>query len=154
MKQMTFATLIATMLLLSMGLDAVGAAPVNNPHSLQFEAECEGIGSQGFIEPPSNVVGFVVGSTQRTIIHEVDYVIAIEVASLAEPVEIPVSETLGEGQKNGVQDRLVNCSFSDVELPLEIFTDADWDVLGIDLADVEGISASGTAEVMLTPARP
>jgi hypothetical protein len=153
MQRMTIASITAALILLSFGLGTAAAAPSKNPHSLQFEAECDGIGSQGFIEPPSNVVGFVIGSTQRTIIHEVDYNIVIELLS-GETILIPVSETLGNGQKKGLQDRLVGCKFSDVSLPLGVFSDADWDALEIDPEDVVGISTSGTAEVMLTPARP
>ncbi len=157
MKYRKLIAALAALLALTGALGAAGAEPANNPHALHFEATCDGEPGS-YIEPPSNVVAFKAGSTERTIIHEAEY----EVLLIGEFGELPIDhvhETTGapSEQKRGLDGRLVECTF-DMTFPTEFLSEEEWEVIqqltDIGPEDADGVRVVGTAHVMPTPAGP
>jgi hypothetical protein len=154
MRRMTFATLLAALLLLTMGMGGVLAAPVNNPHAEQITVICNGDEIDVWVARGNPA--FVVGSTQRLIPHEFHIEWVVMVDSEEEPL-FEETHPIGQGKKKGLQDRLITCEFViDLVLlvgdlsPEEQALLAEYDFGPDDIVNIKGYS---TVRVMPTPAR-
>jgi hypothetical protein len=156
MRRIAISSLLAGLLVLTLGLGAASAAPTNNPKAQDVVIDCSGEENGDVYEativnagnPP--VVSFVTDSNTRTIpVSLTDLVVAID----GEPtdIELPPS-SIGQGQRTGQQDRLMKCPgehfIPEAEFPVyeELF--------GLELEPGEALSILFTAEFMITPARP
>jgi hypothetical protein len=156
MRRMTLTTLLAALLLMTMGMGAALAAPVNNPYADQLTLECNG-DTIDVVVARGNPA-FVVGSTDRLIPHEFNFefvaVIAGDEYTVAEE-----SHPIGKGKKTGLEDRLVTCTFS-FEIPVEFLSPEDRALLdalleeeGFEIEDVDAIIGYGSVKGMYAPPR-
>jgi hypothetical protein len=156
MRRMTLTTLLAALLLMTMGMGAALAAPVNNPYADQLTLECNG-DTIDVVVARGNPA-FVVGSTDRLIPHEFNF----EIVVVVDGDEYPLAEethSVGNGKKTGLEERLVTCTFS-FEIPVEFLSpeerallDAFLEEEGFEIEDVDAIIAYGSVIGAYAPPR-
>jgi hypothetical protein len=151
MRRMTFATLLAALLIMTMGMGGAIAAPENNPRANWIELNCDDeVNFEAVIT--GRGAGFVVDSTQRLIPHEFRWMLWVD----DEPVAgVTGGNIVGKGNKQGLQGRLIECE-QIIPLDAENFTDEDWELLkreGVDVDKAEKFELRQTITLMVTPAR-
>jgi hypothetical protein len=99
---------LALALVLALGLVVPAAAdPIRNPNAEQFHITC---GDEHWdIVVTNGVPGHILGSTGMLIAHSFTFAGTIT-PEVGDPFWIEETETIGQGQKRGLQDRLMTCT--------------------------------------------
>lgn len=113
MRRATFASIVAGIVML-LGIGGAAAAPVNNPHAEFYDITC---GDETYqIVVGGGNPAHILGSTSRLIPFQFTFTAVDPVTG--EPLVDPETgeplfsetETLGNGQRKGVQGDLVSCT--------------------------------------------
>jgi hypothetical protein len=133
---------LVSMLFVMAGAAAL-ASPFANPHAETFPATCNGTDLTVLIARGNPA--HVVGSTSRIIPHHFTFELRIdgETAFVEEG-------SVGRGQKRGLQDRMVTCTFQFEFTPEEVAMIEQ--ELGVDLTGAL-VTGHGTVRALMTPAR-
>ncbi len=145
MKRITLAGLLAALLLLTTGLGAALALPVNNPGAEFFTLDCDDGESYDIVVTPGNP-GHILDTNSKLIPHRFTIALIVDGEEL-----FSESEGVGQGEKRGLKDRLLTCTLEfhpDEQEIQEIEAE-----LGLDLSGSDVI-VQLSVEVMKTPAGP
>ncbi len=124
MRRRAIGSLLSCVLLAVFGVSAVFAAPTNNPHAEFFTLECSDGETYDVVVTPGNP-GHILDSTSNLIPQRFTFQLTVDGEILFEE-----TETVGKGNKKGMQDRLISCS-----LELEL-TDEEIEELSAELRSV------------------
>lgn len=142
MRRKLMVSMLAALLVSMMSVGLAGAAPAKNPHAETRTLDCEGVEYEVIVA--NGNAAHVVDSTQRGIPHHFTYSIEAD-----GEIIYSAEDGVGNGNKKGLQDRLVTCTGSFVLGEEDVALISEY--LGIDLTGmvvVEHLSV----EVMITPA--
>jgi hypothetical protein len=139
------ASLLAAMLLMTMSVAAVGAAPVNNPQAEFFTVECSNGETYDVVVAQGNVA-HVLGTNQRIIPQHFTFQLVVD-----GKVVFKDEEGVGKGKKRGLQNRLVTCT-AQVTIPEEEIPFIE-EELGIDLTGTDAFFRI-IVQAMITPGGP
>jgi hypothetical protein len=150
MRRITVSSLLAGLLVLTMGLGAASATPTSNPFTLDFKIDCgDGEIYEGFLVDRGQTpyVGFI-DSTERTI--PVDLPEAWLVVDGEQ--EVFFAQSIGQGKRTGQQDRMLTCP-GVIELPEEVYPALE-EAFGVDLEGADEVLFVFEVTFWTTPAGP
>jgi len=139
------ASWLAAMLLMTMSVAAVGAAPVNNPFAFFFTLECSNGETFDVVVARGNPA-HVLDTNQRIIPQHFTFQLVVD-----DEVVFEDEEGVGKGKKRGLQDRLVTCT-AQLTIPEEEIAFIE-EELGIDLTGTDAFFRI-VIQAMITPGGP